>query len=485
MKLRAVVYVAMVCAVGFASQVLGLTTNAIPYAESFEGIPEGTSVIDTNLNYGWFGEEGTLAIVTNLDYGSYRQAPRVNYPITGPHASVLYFSSGSISNPFTYESSYGLTNVWVDMMIRPVPMEAPAMTEAVSNSQLTIYVNTNGDLTVWHGVNTSGFFQVDYPDWTVLTNSVGPIASDKWVRLTITMDYLSDPNFLRYFKIQLNGEEFVSERAFALPDGNMTPGGPWFLCANPNQPYLSELALSGSGWVDDLVVTNAEPTVEYEAVTITARAHGMEPAYPGLIGGTITPSGTVVLAYNGSTNFFAQAAPTNHFRIYRLFTRVGGDASNEVVAASGASDYDYAWLNATADGTIDVYFEPLKTTGHQTPYWWLDLYGYTGDPEVDELDDSDGDGMAAWEEYLAGTSPTDGNSALRIISAKVHAGTAEVKWLGSSTAANPYAIVYSTNLVVGAWLPFSNNIPRVSGTNVLTFPAPAQAPVFYNVTVPY
>jgi hypothetical protein len=448
-------------------------TNDIPYSISFEGIEEGTSLIDTNLSYGWYGEDGSVAAITNLSYAAKRQPPKVTYPMNDEsHTSVLYFSSGAISNMF---SQAELTNVYVDMMIQPVRMEAPATTEAVSNSQLTVYVDTNGFMTVWHGVNTSGYYQVDFKDWTVFDN-LAPIGTDKWVRLTITMDYLSDLNTMRYFKMQVNGQDLSSSRGFQAPDSSFVSPGPWFLCANQNNAFISELSLSGSGWADDIVVTNGPVDIAYLPVTLSATVHGQ---------GSITPSGDVELPYDGTTNFLVQVA-NDYFYISKLYTNSVSGVSNAVAGAQDTNVFDFTWANVTADGAVDAYVEPYRTAGHQTPLWWLASYGYTNDFETAETTDDDGDTLDAWEEYLAGTDPTNSTSALKIKSITYNAGNVVVEWYSTTNAVANYNLLYSTNLLApsGGWQTLLNNIPRTEGTQQQPV-APANTRSLYRVTVPY
>ena len=53
------------------------------------------------------------------------------------------------------------------------------------------------------------------------------------------------------------------------------------------------------------------------------------------------------------------------------------------------------------------------TTTHPTPEAWLEMYGFTSDFDQRSLDDTDRDGLANWQEYVAGTDPT--NTASRLV----------------------------------------------------------------------
>ena len=61
-----------------------------------------------------------------------------------------------------------------------------------------------------------------------------------------------------------------------------------------------------------------------------------------------------------------------------------------------------------------------------TPIDWLDDYYDGPDWDAAELDDSDDDGLLAWEEYIAGTSPVDGASVFAIVAVARVAGYTEL-----------------------------------------------------------
>jgi hypothetical protein len=265
MKKVVVVISIFAAVIGIALPTFGNITNTIPYDISFETNEVGTSIIDTNLSFGWYGDITTLAMVTNFDYSGKLQEPVVTYPLnSATHSNVLVFNNGTISNGFVANNT--LNNVYVDVMIQPVPMEEPALNEAISNSQVSAFVTTQGFLRVWHGVDADSDGTQDGVQWSTLSEGVDPIGTDKWVRLTITMDYLTDSDGYnrKFFQVQLNGHVFTNALAFNsrvdVGDGNRT--GTWFMCANQANNWLSLLSLSGSGMFDDMVVTDTQPSID-------------------------------------------------------------------------------------------------------------------------------------------------------------------------------------------------------------------------------
>ena len=88
-----------------------------------------------------------------------------------------------------------------------------------------------------------------------------------------------------------------------------------------------------------------------------------------------------------------------------------------------------------------------------TPHAWLAGFGWTNEFDVAELADTDGDGMAAWQEYVAGTLPDDASSRFVI------AGTAGAEAVAIELATQPgraYTIEWADRLDGEAWQPFAN-----------------------------
>jgi hypothetical protein len=115
---------------------------------------------------------------------------------------------------------------------------------------------------------------------------------------------------------------------------------------------------------------------------------------------------------------------------------------------------------------------------------WLQQYGLPTDGSAD-FTDPDGDGMNNWQEWLAGTNPTNAASVLRIQTAALalQGQGIAVTWLSVSN--REYFLQRSTNSVQ-RW-EFSTirmNIPGSQGTTtVIDTNLAALSPVFYRVGV--
>jgi len=97
---------------------------------------------------------------------------------------------------------------------------------------------------------------------------------------------------------------------------------------------------------------------------------------------------------------------------------------------------------------------PLTATTQGTPHLWLVQYGLIAgtDYEAAAIADVDGDGHMAWQEYVAGSDPTNRASAFRAL-VSVSNGTPWVTWTPDLGASRVYSIGGKTNLTDSAWGP--------------------------------
>ena len=128
-----------------------------------------------------------------------------------------------------------------------------------------------------------------------------------------------------------------------------------------------------------------------------------------------------------------------------------------------------------------------------TPEWWLALHGLTNDTfDVEETNDWDGDGMLAWEEWVAGTDPTNASSSLRITDVSRAAnGRSPISF--TSVSGKIYRIAVTTNLLPDNWWGSEYattedggfQINAITGTAETTtiYVEPSGIPQFYRVEV--
>lgn len=466
---------------------------SLPYSIAFETNAAVGETILTNANCGaWEGGPEDVAYVTNLT----PPKPSCDYPLPSEdHTNVVFFATlanGAISNSFVPTGfAEGVRTLWIDTMVQPGRMSDPP-TGSVTNSTMALYFDTNGFLTVYNGYQTNrsdASSKSETNFWTTLSNSFGPVASWQWVRVTVELKYTDtygDPG-QAYFNIKLNGTAFTSEWAYADADFSAASTGSWFLCANYNNYKLSSMALSGSGMLDDLVVSTNTPVFSEAAPFVKVHIAGQ--GYMLFGGAYATNNQVLPLPSQGVTTNFYLAA-TNYHYVGNVWTGAYGSAltGQVAIAEEKPSTYDFAWSNIVSDSDLFVSFAPHVAT-NGTPLYWMDGKGLGTNetyPTWDDvaLWDKDGDGMLTWEEYVAGTHPDNSNSVLRIVGQTFSNGVPRLIWLSSTEALAPYMIQMSTNLISGAWSNVAVNISASgTGTNTQDVAAPAGGQGMYKVTV--
>ncbi len=150
------------------------------------------------------------------------------------------------------------------------------------------------------------------------------------------------------------------------------------------------------------------------------------------------------------------------------WVRAGVEVSIQASAAPGyvfdgwtgsaSSTESLLVLNMNQPHTVTAAFQALYTT-NGTPHWWLIAHGLTnGSMEVEAGADTDDDGAPAWAEFVADTSPTNGNDYFHI-SAISNDSPPTVYFDSSSNRL--YIMEGCSNLINGVWTNIPGAGPRV------------------------
>lgn len=449
----------------------------MPYADSFESYTNNTPLNGTN---GWLSVVETAAVVIVQGY---------DFPLRKPleseaHTKIVHLTDG-VTN-FLNHTPGADSNLWVDLMV--LPLRSSVTPEVDDDIQVALYFNDEGHIVIRHRYFDAGAGYATPAAWSELMHPPQP--TDEWARVTIRLNYMPGPylgeasNVVdRFFQVMLNGSEPLTHPLgyktapfdFNAFDAN-TNGG-WFLfmntggtnnsAANDLGPTnINSVAIQGTGYFDDFVVTNSDvfavtPTRWLVSATSTE-------------GGTIYPGGNLLVPDGTDVTFsIIQTGVTNLLDV--LVNGISIGPTNSVTL-----------VNVTSNQTVHASFIAPTYTDRGVSVAWLESYGLT---EGDEEGDEDNDGAKNWEEYVAGTVPTNSNSVFVVLSVMYGAGSNRVTWFGTldSGVTNYFSMLRSTNeLPANIWeLVLSNSLPRdVSGTNVWwdTNP-PENGKVFYRPTI--
>lgn len=101
------------------------------------------------------------------------------------------------------------------------------------------------------------------------------------------------------------------------------------------------------------------------------------------------------------------------------------------------------------------------TTEVSVPYAWLEDFGLVtgGNYEAAAMTDTDGDGMTAWQEYVAGSVPTNAASVF-LASVTVSNGMPRVAWIPDQGAERVYTIEGKASLTNTTWASPTNAASR-------------------------
>jgi hypothetical protein len=249
---------------GVAALAVAIGSQAIAadpiIAESFEGPASGSLV--TNLpTSAWTSTGADLSVITNMDYTNTYTAttlPLTNSVISHTNVAQLATQGGMLS--FTNGESLTLIGnaLYVDAMVKFVLIEDDPLGSSITNdTKIAIFANSSSNLVIRHGWYDATLV------YRAITNSVITstiISPEAWYRLTIRLkredvpnpDPFAEPIPLMVAVVQLNGVTLTSVDAYS---------NTWFFsCLETDTPEYKAVSFTGTGFIDDVVVTRDVPT---------------------------------------------------------------------------------------------------------------------------------------------------------------------------------------------------------------------------------
>ena len=160
---------------------------------------------------------------------------------------------------------------------------------------------------------------------------------------------------------------------------------------------------------------------------------------------------------------------------YYHFTKWTGNVDGDDECANPLS----LLMNASQSVTANFAANVLTNTG--TPEWWLAKYGWTNDLDTAVTNDPDHDGTATWQEWIAGTDPTNRLSVLSVTNLSTSAAGYVLSW--PSVSNRIYWVDRSTNLIQPSFESLATNLPATPPMNVYTDQVPVLDRAFYRIRV--
>lgn len=199
---------------------------------------------------------------------------------------VLDTQGDTVSRSFT-STTLSDTPLYVDTMIQFTASEDFTST-GLTGAKLALWVNKNtteqfaaGDLIVYAQVVNMQTYETETGNY-VIANSIDP---EKWYRLTIEMKALYG---MSMFCVRLDGVLLTNPDAIDIEDGN---GNCWFYVLGDAGTYsVSEVAFQGTGAIDNLVVSDYEPSFAASAGALITLTWGAGDGIASVMLGGETPA---------------------------------------------------------------------------------------------------------------------------------------------------------------------------------------------------
>jgi len=113
-------------------------------------------------------------------------------------------------------------------------------------------------------------------------------------------------------------------------------------------------------------------------------------------------------------------------------------------------------------------------------YWEMFHFGNLSNTGTN---DSDGDGLSDYGEFVAGTDPNNQLDLLKLTTLSAEVASNEVVLQWTSEKDRHYAVETRSNLLAGGWNTITSDIPATEPINTVTLSPPDSAEVFYRVEV--
>jgi hypothetical protein len=134
-------------------------------------------------------------------------------------------------------------------------------------------------------------------------------------------------------------------------------------------------------------------------------------------------------------------------------------------------------------GRIDIGAYEFQGPGIGEFTAWLQQHGLPTDGSAD-YKDSDGDGMNNWQEWIAGTDPTDPTSLLKLMTPTVTNNATDISLTWQSVTNRTYFIQRTTDLIGEPFSVLASNVLGQAGTTSFTDTnAVGTGPLFYRIGV--
>ena len=455
----------------------------------------------------WDFGDGT--IVSNRPFASHSWAAVGDYSVV--------FTAFNESNPAGVSPAAVTVHVAQSQQFvatnssNPLPPFTSWATAATNIQDAVNYAKPGGTITVTNGVYTNGawivpfgfeesnYARVSASDFPLNIRSVnGPsvtvirgIQANAPLGVPFRCVYLSADSTLAGFTLTNGG----TLKATGSTDLISSGGGVLCYSASDvvsNCVIAGNVALFGAGaaygtLIDCTIVNN------------TAATNGGGTYFGSLLNSIVLynnfVTGTGSNYYFSSNTFYCcslplASGPGNITNLPLFINLVGGDyhlqsnspcvnAGNNLYAPAGP---DYDGNPRIAGGTVDIGAYEFQSPTSLLSYAWLQQYSLTNDGSADFLD-PDHDGLNNWQEWRAGTDPTNAASVLSLSNPARSGSNIVVTW--QSVTNRTYYLQRSLGLSAPpVFLPLATNLTGQAGTTSYTDTnAASLIPVYYRVGV--